>query len=77
MKTRQYILPLKIERLEDGRYLARSLRLPGLNVQGDSMEEVMKLAPEVARSLISAMKSKGVPLPRGLTSPKIPLTLSG
>ncbi len=67
MKTRQYILPLKIERLEDGRYLARSLRLPGLNVQGDSMEEVMKLAPEVARSLISAMKSEGVPLPRGLT----------
>jgi len=70
MKRRRkdhYILSLRIVRLEDGRFLGRSQRLPGLNVQGDSVEEVLKLAPRVARDLLAAMRSKGVALPRGLT----------
>ncbi len=70
-----YLLPLTIERLDDGRYLARSARLPGLNVQGDSVEQVLRLAPKVAAALMSAMKKKGVPLPRGLSAAKPPLRL--
>ena len=63
---KSYVLPLHIERLDDGRYLGRCARLPGLNVQGDSIEQVIRLAPKVARSLIAAMRSKGVFLPPNL-----------
>jgi predicted RNase H-like HicB family nuclease len=73
MRKREYILGLTIEQLEDGRYLGRCPRLPGLNVEGDSIEDVLKLAPKVARALIAAMEEKGVALPRGLTRAKAPL----
>ncbi len=67
-KPAGYVLPLHIEQLEDGRFLGRSPKLPGLNVQGDSIAEVLRLAPKIARSLLAAMRSKGVPLPRGLVA---------
>ena len=72
-KPAGYVLPLQIEQLEDGRYLGRSRMLPGLNVQGDSIAEVLRLAPKIARSLLAAMRSKGVPLPRGLVAAMSPL----
>lgn len=65
-KKESYLLPLSIEEMEDGRFLARSPKLRGLNVVGDSIEDVVKLAPKVAKALLAAMKSKGVPTPRGL-----------
>jgi predicted RNase H-like HicB family nuclease len=70
-----YVLPLRIERLSDGRYLGRSSKLPGLNVQADSIAEVVRLAPKVARSLLAAMRAKGVPPPRGLAAAASPLQL--
>ena len=73
MKRREYLLPLTIGRLEDGQYLGRSPLLPGLNVQGGSIEEVVRLAPKVARSLIAAMREKKVALPAGMTRVKTPL----
>lgn len=73
MPKQQYLLPIRIEELEDGRYLGRCDKLPGLNVQADSIQEVLRLAPKIARSLIAAMRSKGVPLPRGLVSARMPL----
>lgn len=63
MRRESYVLPLLIERLDDGRYLGRSSYLPGLNVRADSIEEVVRLAPKVAKALIAAMKSKRVSLP--------------
>ncbi len=72
MPKEHYLLPIRIEELEDGRYLGRCSKLPGLNVQGDSIEEILRLAPKVARSLIAAMRDKGVPLPPGLTSARAP-----
>ena len=73
MSKRNYLLPVRIEELEDRRYLGRCEKLPGLNVQGDSIEEVLRLTPKVARSLIAAMRSKGVPLPRGMSNARTPL----
>ena len=67
------MLPLHIEQLEDGRYLGRSPKLPGLNVQGDSIDEVLRLATKIAKSLLTAMRSKGVLLPRGLVTAMSPL----
>jgi predicted RNase H-like HicB family nuclease len=72
-KSKGYLLPLHIEEVEDGTYLARSPKLPGLNVQGGSIAEVLRLAPKVAKSLLAAMRDKGVALPRGLTAAKSPL----
>ena len=67
-----YRLPLVIELLEEGGYLATSPVFPGLLVQADTVEEALALAPGVARALIEAMREKGVPLPsaKALLSPE-------
>ena len=68
----KYILPVEIEPLEEGGYLARSAALPGFLVQADTMEEVVSLAPGVAQALIEAMQEKGVPLPQTLQAVEPP-----
>ena len=67
-----YRLPVVIEPLEEGGYLATSSVLPGLLVQADTVEEALALAPGVARALIEAMKEKGVSLPAGLQAVEAP-----
>ncbi len=56
-----YDLQLTIETLNDGdyRYMATSPDLPNLIVAGDTIEEVLALAPQVAASLIASMKAAG------------------
>lgn len=73
LKKTHYLLPLRIEELEDGRFLGRSPSLRGLNVQADTFDEVLRLAPRIARALIEAMRKKGVPIPRRLARKKTPL----
>ncbi len=73
LKKTHYLLPLRIEELEDGRFLGRSPSLPGLNVQAETVDEILRLAPRIARALIEAMREKGVPLPRGLAKRRTPL----
>lgn len=70
-----YVLELTVRKLDNGRYLGRSKVLPGLNVEGVSIDEVMRLAPRVAKALIAAMKKKGVTLPESLTSAKAPMSV--
>jgi predicted RNase H-like HicB family nuclease len=64
----RYRLPIEIQLLEEGYYLATSPALPGFLVQAETVEEVLRLAPGVAQSLIEAMREKGVPLPQALQS---------
>ncbi len=73
LKKNHFLLPLRIEELDDGRFLGRSPSLPGLNVQAETVDEVLRLAPRIARALIEAMREKGVPIPRGLAKKKTPL----
>ena len=68
----KYILPVEIQALEEGGYLARSAALPGFLVQADTVEEVVSLAPGVAQALIEAMQEKGVPLPQTLQAVEPP-----
>ena len=68
----KYVLPLEIKALEEGGYLAISPALPGFLVQAETVEEVLRLAPDVAQSLIEAMREKGVPLPKTLQSVESP-----
>ena len=68
----KYVLPLEIQALEEGGYLATSAALPGFLVQAETVEEVLRLAPDVAQSLIEAMQEKGIPLPQALQSVEPP-----
>ena len=54
-----YRLPLVIEQLENGAFLATSPALEGFLVQADTIEEVIALAPGVAKTLVEAMQEKG------------------
>ena len=55
-----YQITLEIQKLEEGPYLGTSPELPGLIVQGASPEEVVELAPDIARELIEVMLETGV-----------------
>lgn len=66
-----YDVQIKVEVLRDGgdyRYIASSPNLPGLLVVGDTAEEVLLLAPDVASALIASLKASGDPLPDSLRS---------
>ncbi|MBM4429221.1 MAG: type II toxin-antitoxin system HicB family antitoxin [Chloroflexi bacterium] len=61
-----YELEIELGELDDGsdyRYMATSRDLPGLIVVGDTPEEVLALAPQVASALIASLKAAGDPLP--------------
>ena len=55
-------LPIVIEQGEDSTYLATSPALEGFLVQAETIEEIMLLAPGVAKALLDAMREKGVPV---------------
>ncbi len=63
-----YDLAIQVEELDDGdyRYMATSPDLPNLIVVGDTVEEVLSLAPQVAAALIASMKAHGDLLPATL-----------
>ena len=74
-----YQITLEIQKLEEGPYLGTSPELPGLIVQGASPEEVVELAPDIARELIEVMLETGEALPAGLrplaSTTRVPLVV--
>jgi len=68
----KYILPVEIQPLEEGGYLAKSPALPGFLVQADTIEQVISLSPGVAQALIESMRENGVPLPQTLQAVEPP-----
>jgi predicted RNase H-like HicB family nuclease len=73
-----YDLKIEVKELRDGsdyRYMATSPDLPNLIVVGDTTEEVLTLAPQVASALIASMKAAGDNLPETLQEiPALPFT---
>jgi predicted RNase H-like HicB family nuclease len=61
-----YQITLEIQHLPEGPYLGTSPELPGLIVQAETAEEVVALAPGIAKDLIEVMRENGEPLPEGL-----------
>lgn len=57
-----YRLPIVIEQV-NGSYQATSPTLGGFLVLADSLDEVLSLAPGVARALLEAMKDRDMPSP--------------
>jgi len=59
--------------LPEGPYLGTSPDLPGLIVQAETAEEVIRLAPDIAADLIQVMQEMGQPLPTQLVALFTPL----
>ena len=59
----EYLISIKIEKLEEGGYLATSDTLQGLVAQGRTIAETMEIAQDIARKLIESYIEHGDPLP--------------
>ena len=68
----EYLIPISIESIEDGQYLATSSVLQGLIAQGRTIAETMEIAEDVARKIIESCIEHGDPLPKNLTPGKKP-----
>ena len=60
----EFYLPVQIEPLAEGGYLATSSDLPGLVAQGRTVAETLEIAQDVARKLVESYIEHGDPLPR-------------
>jgi predicted RNase H-like HicB family nuclease len=82
----EFFLPVQIEPLDEGGFLATSDDLPGLVAQGRTVAETMEIAQDVARKLVESYIEHGDPLPRKIRAAlkrsrrkeviKIPVALS-
>ncbi len=79
----EYLVSIKIEKLEEGVYLATSDTLQGLVAQGRTIAETMEIAQDVAKKLIESSIKRGDPLPHEMTPAtrvvrniKIPVAIS-
>ncbi len=59
----EYIVPITIEELKEGGFLATSPVLQGLIAQGRTVAETMEIAEDVARKIIDSMVEQNDPLP--------------
>ena len=59
----EYMVSIKIEKLDEGAYLATSDALPGLVAEGRTIAETMEIAQDVARKIIESYIEHGDPLP--------------
>ena len=59
----EYLLPIKMEPLEEGGYLATSEVLPGFLAQGRTIAETLEIAQDVARKLVESYVEHGDALP--------------
>ena len=59
----EYMISIKIEKLEEGGYLATSDSIQGLIAQGRTIAETMEIAQNVAKKLIKSYIEHNDPLP--------------
>ena len=57
------MVSIKIEKLDEGAYLATSDVLPGLVAEGRTIAETMEIAQDVARKIIESYIEHGDPSP--------------
>ena len=62
----EILVPLTLEPLEEGGYLATSPIWDDLLAQGRTISETLEIAQDVARKLIESYLANGDPLPDGL-----------
>ena len=69
-----YRLPVVIERV-NGSYQATSPALDGFLVLADTLDELLALAPGMARALLEVMQAKGVKAPLSIEEVSFPIRI--
>ena len=62
----EYLIPVSIEPLKEGGYLATSSLLQGLIAQGRTVAETLEIAEDVARKIIESRIEHNEPIPKEL-----------
>ncbi len=60
------VVPVRIEALEEGGYLAICDAIQGCHAEGQSVAEALENLEEVTRVMLEVQKEDGVPLPPNL-----------
>jgi predicted RNase H-like HicB family nuclease len=68
----EYLIPISIEPLKEGGYLATSSILQGLIAQGRTVAETLEIAEDVARKIIKSRIDHNEPIPKQLLADQIP-----
>jgi len=61
--TKTYMLPVEVQDLEDGRFLAVCPTLEGCHAEGDTISDALDNVEDMARIVIELCLEKGLPLP--------------
>lgn len=69
----EHLIPISIEPLDEGGYLATSSALQGLIAQGHTIAETLEIAEDVARKIIESKIEHNEPIPKELISDKTSL----
>jgi predicted RNase H-like HicB family nuclease len=62
----QVVIPVRVEELEEGGFLAICDAIQGCHAEGDSVSEALENLEDVARIILEAQKEDGMPLPSEL-----------
>lgn len=65
------LISIRIEKLDEGGYLATSDDFEDLMAQGKTIEETLEIAHDVAEKLIDSYLEHGDPLPRAILKRKV------
>jgi predicted RNase H-like HicB family nuclease len=70
------LIPVQVESLDEGGYLATCDAIQGCHAEGDSVAEALENLEDVAKALLEVQKEDGVPLPAGLEEFIVGMTLN-
>lgn len=63
---KKLVVPVEIEPLEEGGYLAICQAIQGCHAEGETIAEALDILEDVARTLLELRREDGLPLPEGL-----------
>jgi predicted RNase H-like HicB family nuclease len=67
--TRRFVIPVVIEELDDGWYLAACPAIQGCHAEGATLSEAIDELQDVARVLLELQVEDGIALPEHLAQP--------
>ena len=64
--SKRYVVPVEVEELEEGGYLAICPTIPGCHAEGASISEAIEILQDVARVILEIRLEEGLGIPEGL-----------
>ena len=62
----RFVIPVEVERLEEGGYLARCEAIQGCHAEGNTVAEALENLEDAASVLLQLQRDEGLPFPDGL-----------